>query len=527
MKKIISLILALAMLFTLTACGNGAAEETQAAAPVDPNNPYAEHISTSASSYAYSAELNDPLYDYVCEKYNIDITHYQMTFTDWAEKTRLWIASGDMPDSTWWQFPDGTGYSEYKNYVNQGLLKALPDDWESRWPNLAGSVEATGLKDAIEIDGKTYMIPIAEFKNFSPVETNYWHYMFYYRTDYAKELGLDFSDGVITLEELKEYAAGCKEKYGTIGISGNTITIPHMIVEMCNSSFDKFYEKNGEFVWGPGEESTLEGIKLLKELYDGGYIDTDYYARGDYDYDDLWASGTTCGVLGDGTPSNVASRVSNLGKQNPDLNAEECLGVALILGPDGQYHEQAKANYWSARIFNPEISDAALIRWLDIMDWMATEDGQFFATMGIEGVDWERDADGNFISHLPKDENGNTVDINSHYTSSMLWAQQAILMNDFTFVTPNISEKCRNACIDLMLKREEYDKADPDNISHWDYRVELHSSDAKNAYTVTFTDKINELVCTPGINVEEEWRAWVNSMQGIVQPILDELNAAY
>ena len=46
-----------------------------------------------------------------------------------------------MPDAMFWNF----NYADYKNYTSQGLIKQLPADYESKYPNLTKAINRSGI----------------------------------------------------------------------------------------------------------------------------------------------------------------------------------------------------------------------------------------------------------------------------------------------------------------------------------------------------------------------------------------------
>ena len=59
---------------------------------------------------------------------DFDIIAVTMDPSDWDERLRIWINSGDMPDVANAQFEFG----ELENYANQEAIYRLPDDWKER-----------------------------------------------------------------------------------------------------------------------------------------------------------------------------------------------------------------------------------------------------------------------------------------------------------------------------------------------------------------------------------------------------------
>ena len=70
---------------------------------------------------------NDALYDYICEKFNMQWNFIPMQFGERHDKARLWVASGDVPDLLWMDLNENL-YTEWLQWVKDGTFKAYPDD---------------------------------------------------------------------------------------------------------------------------------------------------------------------------------------------------------------------------------------------------------------------------------------------------------------------------------------------------------------------------------------------------------------
>ena len=105
----------------------------------------------------YSDMDKDALYKEYSDKFGIELDIAELPSETSDEKVRLLIASADVPDV----MSSGFNYAEYLSYANQGLIGALPDDYEEKYPSLAWAIKNTGLKDSLEKtdDGKIYTIP--------------------------------------------------------------------------------------------------------------------------------------------------------------------------------------------------------------------------------------------------------------------------------------------------------------------------------------------------------------------------------
>ena len=90
------------------------------------------------------------------DKFNIQWDIVSLSFDNWAEKLRIWINSGDMPDLCTWNYV----HSEAISFADQELIRKFPEGWKETWPNLAAAYEATGVVSMMEEQlGGTYILP--------------------------------------------------------------------------------------------------------------------------------------------------------------------------------------------------------------------------------------------------------------------------------------------------------------------------------------------------------------------------------
>ena len=75
-----------------------------------------------------------------------------------------------MPDWCVWNYDHG----DLANYVDQGLVKQLPDDWKTKFPNVAAAQERcqlAGLDE--ELFGGQGLCPWTPLKGLSPLRIPY------------------------------------------------------------------------------------------------------------------------------------------------------------------------------------------------------------------------------------------------------------------------------------------------------------------------------------------------------------------
>ena len=119
-KKLVSLALALLMVLSLAACAPTAAPEATEAPAAEspaasddggetPAEPAAEGETTYDTNITISMNVLDAEKTggterdaWFNEKFNVTWDFIPVTWGDWTEKVRAWVAADDMPDILWW-----------------------------------------------------------------------------------------------------------------------------------------------------------------------------------------------------------------------------------------------------------------------------------------------------------------------------------------------------------------------------------------------------------------------------------------
>ena len=162
---------------SFAACGKSGSETTNLTTSSASDGTYDEHLTLSwlqagiKSGADYSA---DDWGRFWLDKFNVDLDIIAVTMdtSDWDERLRIWINSGDMPDVANAQFEFG----ELANYANQEAIYRLPDDWKERWPNVAKTQEnVPAAAMAEEQLGGTYFLYRPVFSLNRPSERLSYH----------------------------------------------------------------------------------------------------------------------------------------------------------------------------------------------------------------------------------------------------------------------------------------------------------------------------------------------------------------
>ena len=549
-KKLIAALLASLMVLSTAACSDGetqssssqqsgtnssAAGETSSVETSDTGEEgtYDTHVDLSWYKEGITGhEINydgDALGQFWQDKFNvtIDLTAATMDDSDWNERLRIWINSGDMPDVAHWGF----NYGELADYAAQDAVYRFPDDWKERWPNVAASQEyVPGAAVAEEKLGGTYVLFRTIFANHRPSERLSYHALLYMRKDWMEACGVEIKD-TYSPSELEEIATKFKEMDpGNVGSQLVPISIRtyDMLKLYPGTDFtpamDGYYkDENGQFQWAPADERTLESLKKYQNLYTSGLLDPEFYTLTRYEGTEKFYIGGTAGiVLDDGMGYMIQSRIEDGLQKNLGLDPDEVLHIAQLVGEDGKYHYREDMNFYGSIIFSPNLTDEEFERAMDILDFCSTEEGQEIINMGFEGEDWELDENGEYVSLLPNEITGNASSIlGSKYPSADVFFGGIILGDDFQFVTPNYTKETRDIISHFYELRDEL--SDETTLLPREYDYEFYSSRAKTQANMDLSEEYAQLILKEG-DLETNWKNWVDEKMQLVQPLLDELN---
>lgn len=552
-KKLIAALLASLMVLSTAACSDGetqssssqqsgtnssAAGETSSVETSDTGEEgtYDTHVDLSWYKEGITGhEINydgDALGQFWQDKFNvtIDLTAATMDDSDWNERLRIWINSGDMPDVAHWGF----NYGELADYAAQDAVYRFPDDWKERWPNVAASQEyVPGAAVAEEKLGGTYVLFRTIFANHRPSERLSYHALLYMRKDWMEACGVEIKD-TYSPSELEEIATKFKEMDpGNVGsqlvpISIRTYDVPKIypgtvFPESINVGDGYYKDENGQFQWAPADERALEGLEKYQNLYTSGLLDPEFYTLTRYEGTEKFYIGGTAGiVLDDGMGYMIQSRMEDGLQKNLGLDPDEALHIAQLVGEDGKYYYREDMNFYGSIIFSPDITDEQFERAMDILDFCCTEEGQEIINMGFEGEDWELDENGEYVSLLPNEITGNASSIlGSKYPSADVFFGGIILGDDFQFVTPNYTKETRDIISHFYELRDEL--SDETTLLPREYDYEFYSSRAKTQANMDLSEEYAQLILKDG-DLETNWKNWVDEKMQLVQPLLDELN---
>lgn len=507
--------------------GGGTSAPTSDAGKDEGEKEYSEHLVISLASVQVNESVDynngDEFTKWWTEKFNFEWDVIGLSWDVWAERLRVWINSEDMPDVATWDYNHG----EAMNYIEQGLLYRLPDDWKERWPNVARAYEDSQLGPALEeMVGGTYILPKPIFSTVKPTEKVVPHVTVYLRKDWAEAVGFELKD-YYTVTELLEYARLIKEQDpGNVGAALIPIAArPEMALNIfikSNATYAEggFYkDADGNYQWGPANEDTLTGLQLYQQAFQEGLISPEFYAyTGTDDNAQFYVTGVAGATMMQGMAGAMTQCETSM-RDNLGLEYDDVVHTCFIIGEDGKYHSPEQINYWTTVIFSPNISQEKFERYMDMMDFAASEENNVFLRMGFEGIDWKYDENGEIVSLL-----GDTVASEKYPSVYPCYDAMYILADEFQLINPSYKKEFRDRVVKLY--EEKYALGDEATIPSIDWDVQLYSSDAKNKLSYNWINEYAELVLEEG-DLETNWRNWVEEQQYLINPVIDELNAEF
>jgi putative aldouronate transport system substrate-binding protein len=487
-----------------------------------------EHLKISIMVASTNPNVNEDRWARIWnDKFNFEWEVILVSENQAHEQLRIWASAGDLPDvsgsSTYYQ-------SEISSWAEQGMMYKLPNNWRTKWPTVAKTQEYTLTNTHVEnLLGGTYLLLQPLFFNNKPVERLINHWGFWYRSDWARVVGMEVKPYMKTTE-LMELARRIKNQDpGKVGSGLIPMSIPTthlaLIFVAPNSLYSvdwaQFYkDASGQYQWGPAHPNTLTGLKLWRQAYDEGLLHREFYTlpTGRENEADLNSKGIAAINVAAGMAS-VASRYATFMRANlAGVEPNNDLGFAFVLNEDGKANTTEIVNWYGFKMFNPKIPQNKFERVMDIFEFAATAEGENLIRLGIEGEDWKRESNGQIVSLLPDD-----MQVTQKYFSIQpLYTSLLVRPDDFGLVNPIFAQRWKDlARNNYVLKTQMTDK---DHFAPLDYDSYFYSSPAMARTTMNLPDEYAAIVLK-GPNVEANFNAWVREKMPLIQPALNELNA--
>ena len=461
------------------------------------------------------------------EHFNYEFDIVAIPDSNANDKVRTMINSGDVPDVLRWNNFD---INEITSYIDQGLFYRLLDDWEERWPNIAHAQSLVPVAEALEekVDG-TYGLFRVVMYHYYPGDTIVNHDSVYIREDWANAVGFEIKDAY-TASELLEYARLIKEQDpGNVGsnlipIVSETNYLANLFLKSNYPQFNQIYrDENGEYHWGFSDQETLEGLQLWKTAYDEGLISPEFYVYTETDaLNTFCISGVAGAVL---NPGSICANVRDGFRDNLGLD-DTAWHQAAIIGEDGYYHDYANDNFWGVTYFSADIDEAVFERYMDIVDFMLSDNGADLRCNGMRYIDWDFDENGDRYMLYDTELYSRTSDSNFWPVYTLLGA-----CGDDNGFNPEPVDASEDALFYAQQLNAVYNaklsRLADDSIVERDWISYGFSSDAQTALTAIDYQTLEANLIVAEGDLEANWQNVIAENAYIVDPAVEELNATF
>jgi putative aldouronate transport system substrate-binding protein len=428
MKKILSLVLALAMLFSFASFASADAKEDMTLKIMLPD---------FNSQYDWvTLEDGNPILQAIYDATGVKMDITWVADSAYGEMTSLTLADpSNMPEVMVMQGPrDAVTISSARAGAFWDLTDLIAD-----YPNLAAGQQT--IYDNISIDGRVYGIYRAR---------DYARAGVYYRCDKAAEAGItekptnvqEFKDLCMALAGLSDdtYCINmCKYVAGTIGI----------MTVMCGAPYQYGIDAEGKIYPAFEDEHFQEGLDFLRELYAAGGIDPDFITIESGNWNDAERSENPKAFMRLDCLDN-GHRLQQWYEDNLGYVADPPVVALLTAIPN----DEGKIQIWPQNIgasgevvITKAVTEEKLPAVLSFLDWLNSEAGQIAINCGVEGTNYWIHEDG-FRYAYPEGEaeNANTY---TEYNNTTLHSLNQLGMNVNGNLTPAVAG---------TILRDEYQK---------------------------------------------------------------------
>lgn len=435
-KRFLALTLSLVLAMGLLAGCGGTSEpaateapKTTTAAPADAQEtkaPAAEPVEITIAIWGAEdglANPDDPILKQIEEKTGVHLVPQNVTWDDAEQKIQLWATNGQLPDLFAGDF---VGKTFFGNWVEQGVIRALPDDL-TPYPNLAEHMQMERAQASAR-DGKFYMIPRTTYGDisYSVLDRNV-----VYRWDLAQAAGVTKEPE--TYEEFcdmikKIIAADPEGKH----ISGMTQALPELIggfVYPYAGIVDKKWvaDENGQFIpsYFADRDALVDAMQFARDMYTDGVVEKDIALAKLETSKEKYLQGQSAAMVfawsgPAGLYNNVARDYEALYGEGSFL--EDNRIAKLYPAKDGNKYYFVDTEAWSETYISAKVDDEKLAGICRLFDYLYSEEGSRLVFCGFEGEDYDL-VDGKVVMKdgVVLGDKYTYCNVNSNMSSLAMW----------------------------------------------------------------------------------------------------------
>lgn len=333
---------------------------------------------------------DDPILKKIEQETGVRLVPQNVTWDDAGQKIQLWATNGQLPDVFAGDF---VSTSFYGNWIEQGVIRALPDDL-SPYPNLAEHMKMERAQAAGR-NGKLYMIPRTTYGDisYSVLDRNV-----VYRWDLAQKAGVTKEPE--TYEEfcdmIKKIIAADPEGKS---VSGMTQALPEILggfVYPYAGIIDKKWvaDENGQFVpsYFADRDALVKAMQFARDMYTDGVIEKDIALAKLETSKEKYLQGQSAAMVF--AWSGPAGLETQIGQDYDALYGEGSFLrdnriAKLYPSDDGNKYYFVDTEAWSESYISAKVDDEKMAAICKLFDYLYSEEGQNLVYCGIEGEDYD------------------------------------------------------------------------------------------------------------------------------------------
>ena len=330
---------------------------------------------------------NDKILTTLQEKVGVKLIPQDMSSADYHEKVQLWATNGQLPDIFCGDFV-GLGQSSFFDWVDQGVIRALPDDL-SAYPHLEEYMQMERAQQAMQ-NGKHYIIPR---QSYGDITYSVLDRTICYRWDLAQQVGVTKEPE--TWDELREMLLKIieadPEGKNIAGISQTGIKT----LAGCMYPYGGILEKK----WVINEEgrvlpSVFDGdmkavMNLARDMYNEGTIEPDIAQVNGTSAKDRFLQGLNAAMAFNDGPASLYT----LGEDWKELYGRDFLDdvkfCKIFPAADGEKWYFVDTEAWSETYINSKVDDEKMDAICRLYDFLISDEGKRLVFCGIEGEDYD------------------------------------------------------------------------------------------------------------------------------------------
>ncbi|WP_135553438.1 extracellular solute-binding protein [Paenibacillus cymbidii] len=360
-----------------TAASPSASASVKPAAPVklkafetDVNNPIPPGDSMSLPMIAYLAKQTNT---------NLDVTF--LSHGKYNEQLRLKMAAGEYPDFYW------TGGFANEETLANGMVQPLNDLIDKYGPNLKKIIPQSAW-DAVTLKGQIMAIP-----RFAAGGTD-TDRLLYVRKDYLDKVGAKIpttSDEFLDmLRLLRDKDPDGNGKNDTIPFGGRqSFGWMENIFGMWGVDPSANTVYNNEVIPGYLHPNMKKALEFIRTMYKEKLLDQEFLSNTGSIFSQKVNSGQIASY------NHTVEQVADYQKAIQDANKNVKVDVVAIPTPHGTGYEGPVGNRKnpisvSTIVMKTSKNPEAVVK---LFDWMASEEGQVYVDLGIEGDTYRKEGD--------------------------------------------------------------------------------------------------------------------------------------